>query len=493
MEKNVGQSSSNKINSLAIIISFLFLFLLFLIGWYQQPGTYVWGLYTSIDGQFAEWYSKALAQWSVPFQISNMNPFEGMGSLFFPNNIWTSPGDLALALPVPQTWTYLLSYSFYLLEVCLSIYFLGRIFLSRVQSIIATQIFAFFLFPPFTNYTHALSFFSAAPFNAHLMALLNFNLVFFAALGKKSWALNFGITFLIVAFLAIAFYSGPMTFLTYLPFYGIFAAGIFIQQLLQTERRIRFLIWKIAPLVLLLIMTWILDVSSYINGTEKFVSRRLTSFSPFYVFPYDNTGVIFIFQALAFLGGILSCFIKRYRWVAFSFVLICLIPGIHYFLIVSNLIPRLSLLSPTFFLWTSYCFCALFFVIFFDVCLKALQRLLLPVIPFLSQLTTKRMALVSPFIIPLIAFYFFITIKMFAPCPVPPTEKTAIVAHLEKTIKLEPGSLFKGYAASYLGAEGGGIRPHLDVQSQQFDDILYVKAREYLKTNYNNWHMFSDL
>jgi len=514
-----------------IFISTAFFFLLFLFGWYRAPGQYIWGLYTDTDGQFAEWYSKSLFQWSHPFYISNINPFEGICSLFFPNNIWLNPGALALSLPLERIWTYLFSYGIYLAEVSISVYFLGRaLSLSRIQSVIAAQIFAFFLFPPFTAYTHATSFFSGAPFNAHLMALLNFALVFFIRLGRSANIYkNASDVFFIIVISCVAFYSGAFTLLTFLPFYGIFALGVFVQDLRNSNKKVSLFLWKIVPLILLLFLGLILDSYHYFSGTTKYVSRALTISPPaahFTLIDYikgifeaflkyspcthpqesmfclQEKYPISFFHLIAGLGGVISCFTHKYRWIAFSFIFIAFSPEVLIILAESRLFPKLMLINPKFFVWSSYCFSSLFFTIFFGEIWKTI-KIFLALDPFFN---TFRQTISSPlgrailngawlvFVVPLTALYYYITIELYKPVPIPPSEKTDIVAHLEKEIKVKPQEIFKGYTISYLGAEGGGIRPHLDLAEGYLDSsVQYTKAREYLKKHYKNSHMLSDL
>ena len=97
-------------------------------------------------------------------------------------------------------------------------------------------------------------------------------------------------------------------------------------------------------------------------------------------------------------------------------------------------------------------------------------------------------------IIPLFGFYVIKAIELYKPHPLPSANKTEIISYLENAISLQPNSTFKGYAISYLGAEGGGIRPHLKLEKNYLDSsVMYTKSREYLKEHYNNWHMLADL
>jgi|GEM_PF-5339071 len=527
MKKNIIISKNS---NFVFFVSLCFLFILFVFGWYQAPGLFIWGLYTDIDGQFCEWYEKALSAWSIPFSISNINPFGGMGSLFFPNNIWLNPGALVLSLPMERIWTYVLSYSIYLLEVSISIYFLSRALgLSRIQSVFALQIFAFFLFPPFTAYTHAMSFFSAAPFNAHLLSILNFCLILFIKIRNDLFWSNVKKIALISALFFVAIYSGAFTTLTFLPFFSIFALGCLVQNLSHSSKKIELFLWKMAPIIVILSAGLILDSYSYFLNTSQYVARSLINYdepirgsltecfrvflqtlSQYDVNAYPQVSLFFfkanypisIFHAFAVLGGIIGYFIPRYRWIAAGFVCLALLPDFLIILIKSQIFPKLEAIFPSFFLWSSYAFYAIFFVIFFEGCWRFFKWLLKSN-SFSNLLIEKINLYVSNnifmkkiiiFIIPTIGVYVFVSIKLYEPYPLLPPEKTPIIEYLEKTIKLQPGSTFKGYAISYLAAKEGGIRPNLSMYNNDINSYeLYSKSRDYLKKHYNNWHMLSDL
>lgn len=513
-----------------VFISLFVFFVLFLIGWYKFPGLRVWGLYTSIDGEFAEWYAKALFTWSSPFSISNVNPFEGMGSLFFPNNIWLNPGALALSLPLEKAWTYMISYGAYLIEVSFSIYCLARaLSLSRVYSILCVQVFAFFLFPPFTDFTHAISFFSGAPFNAHLMALLNFCVALFIQLGKGSHRLNLLRISLIILLLFIAFYSGPITLLTYFPAYGIFSLGILVQDLKDPTKKRNVFLWRFSLLTLLILISVALDTISYILYTSQYatrlihfqntvsstfidslktIMRTLTEYKPC-AYPQQSLIClqkrypITVFHLLAFLGGIFGCFIRTYRWISLAFVCTMVLPEILLILIETRLFPILAALNPMFYTWSTYSFCAIFLVFFFGALLKM----------FLKTLTLRLSSSQSiripnnlfkkyffnsswlVFIGPLLALGIIYKINLFASKPaLRLIEKTKIIEHLENSIKLEPGITFKGSTISYIGAVGGGIRPNLDdISFDHMNSDVYTSSREYLKKHYNTYYMMGDL
>ena len=524
------KTNTVNVNNIFIFFSLAFFFALFLIGWYKAPSQYIWGLYTDIDGQFAEWYSRALFSWSFPFSMSNINPFEGMVSLFFPNNIWLNPGALFLSLPLERIWTYLFSYGFYLIEVSFSIYLLARALnLSRIQAIVTMQAFAFFLFPPFTAYTHAVSFFSGAPFNAHLAALLNLSLVLFIKIGKGSYAFNFLKVILILFLFFVAVYSGPFTLLTFFPCYGIVALGILIQSIFNSDKKIETFLWKTSPLILLLPIVFILDIHTYFSSTSKYVSRALIDYNSvphlnffeylkiifqtlkeykFCAYPQSSVFCIqtnypvSFFHLFAILGGIFACFIRSYRWIAIGFIIIFLFPEAVSILIHSGLFPKLSMIHPSFYLWSAYPFFAIFFTLFFSLSWK-MFGIIFRIDFFISRLKEKTAVPMGNLIlsgtlivsiIPLFGFYVIKAIELYKPHPLPSANKTEIISYLENAISLQPNSTFKGYAISYLGAEGGGIRPHLKLEKNYLDSsVMYTKSREYLKEHYNNWHMLADL
>lgn len=526
----MNTQKNNIFDNSLIYLSLSLLFVLFLIGWHQGPGLFIWGLYTDIDGQLAAWYGKTLFQWSTPFSMSNINPFEGLGTLFFLNNVWVNPGALALSLPLEEIWTYVVSYGIYLIEVSISVYFLARALnLSRLQSVLAIQVFAFFLFPPFTAWTHSLSFFSAAPFNAHLMALCNFALILFVKLNQGSSLSKLIKSSLIIVLVFMGIYSGLMTILTYIPCYGIFTIGIVAQDLSYSPKKMDVFLWRIGTFLTLLGLIYFLGVFDYIIDTSKYVARSLatdlnaeTSLSlieqlkiilqkirdfnfsarpQWNLFHYSTHYPIAVLHTFAALGGLLGCFVQKYRWIAASFLCIALLPDFLITLIETRLFLKLSLISPSFYLWSAYSFYPIFFMIFLTECWNILKRVL-HLNSFIFNLKEKTSRSWGKFIfketwlvfvIPLVALGVFKGIKLYTSVPIQTAEKTKIIEHIENATKLQPGALFRGTTMAYLGSIEGGIRPNLDGQGDLFGVGTYTCSRDYLKKTYNNWHMFSDL
>ena len=112
----------NKILNISIII----LFCIFFFTWTKHGGAWVYGLYSEVDGQLSAWLSKYLFLWASPFDMTSINPFQGMGSIINPINSWWNPGAFPLILPFSEKINYSLSYSIYWLEIFCAIYFLAE-------------------------------------------------------------------------------------------------------------------------------------------------------------------------------------------------------------------------------------------------------------------------------------------------------------------------------------------------------------------------------
>src|SRR5258706_1536066 len=144
------------------------------------------GQYANFDGQWAAWSLASLLEWGVPFDLSPFNPLSGLGSQFQPGLPWLNPGALMFALPIAYDLQYFLSYAIYLVELAVSLLILFRVLgAGLLTSVLAVQLYALVLFPPWSHYFSSLSWFSLTPANAHLIALYNFGLVILLRLGTR--------------------------------------------------------------------------------------------------------------------------------------------------------------------------------------------------------------------------------------------------------------------------------------------------------------------
>jgi hypothetical protein len=133
-------------------------------------------IYTPIDGEWAKWNAEAMFRFANVFDLSPHSMLAGMGSMYFPNLPWLNPGALALALPIEDSAKKIVSYAVYAAELAASIVLLARVIgFSWLTATVGAQLYLYVLFPPFSEVfqTYTGSWFSLAPYYAHLIAVLN--------------------------------------------------------------------------------------------------------------------------------------------------------------------------------------------------------------------------------------------------------------------------------------------------------------------------------
>jgi hypothetical protein len=160
------------VHALPYVLSWGVLALLMVVGMSRLP----LALYTPMDGEWARWNVEAILTFGKPFDLSPYSMLAGMGSTYFPNLPWLNPGALALALPIDDNTTSIVSYAIYACELAVSIVLLARIIgFSWLIATVGAQLYLYTLFPPFSEVflTYTGNSFSLAPFYAHLIAVLN--------------------------------------------------------------------------------------------------------------------------------------------------------------------------------------------------------------------------------------------------------------------------------------------------------------------------------
>lgn len=234
------------------------LYAFFLVGWYRLPES-IWGVYSLVDGRWAAWNTEFILRWAKFLDLSPFNIFSGMGSMFLPNLPWLNPGAWPLAWPLARMERFAVSYTIYLIEIAASIVLLARVLgLGRAASHVAAQLHVLFLFPPFSQYFLALPWYSLAPVNAQLAAVMNCLLALTLVIGRLSRAANLAGAGGIVSLTLIGILSAPMTVITYVPVYVLFGAVL----VLGREPTRRRLLWKIGAWLVTACILFVLGFGS---------------------------------------------------------------------------------------------------------------------------------------------------------------------------------------------------------------------------------------
>lgn len=344
-------------------------------------------MYANHDGMWAAWNTAGILEWGRFLDLSPFNPLSGMGSLFLPNLPSLNPAAAALALPLPRDLTYLISYTLYYAELFISTIVLLRVLgLSPIRSSLAAQLYLLILFPPIGGTFQSLSWYSLAPFNAHLVALANFSLAMFLVLGQsgnvgKHFALAVGIIVLVV----VGLFSAPVTFLTYGPVYGLIAVVFLLWQ----WRDRQMVLWRSSTILILVAILWLIGFVDYLGATAA-VSARAAVFPPAFAAgwellkpaywldvwhrfnicgpaeqPLCNQYTIFYVHAAAICGALIQVWRNPAPLRILAALFLIFIVAIEAYAFVSYvfLFGKLHTFSMPYIMWSAYIFFALFAVI----------------------------------------------------------------------------------------------------------------------------------
>ncbi len=249
------------------LLSWSVLAVLMVVGMDRVP----MALYTPIDGEWAKWNVEAILQFGKILDLSPYSMLAGMGSMYFPNLPWLNPGALALALPFGDHERTIISYAIYGFELAISIILLARtIGFSWLTATAAAQLYLYLLFPPFSEVFRIYSWYSLAPYYAHLAAVLNCAMILLLACGKSgSWRRNAALSVGFLALFIVGLVSAPFTFIFATPAYIAICAVLVV-----THRPTRAeWAWKIAALATCLIFFFGSGLLDYYLGTIATAGR----------------------------------------------------------------------------------------------------------------------------------------------------------------------------------------------------------------------------
>lgn len=513
-----------KTRTINIWVFNILFFIIFLVAWINDAGTFCHGLYSDVDGQLFAWYAKALVKWSGLFDTLVLNPFQGMVSTFLPYGPWWNPGALALSLPLSTLTTYIISYSIYWFEVFVSIYLLARtIKLTRVESVLAAQIFVLLTFAPFTKFWVDLPILSIAPLFSHLVALANFMLILYLKLGFLDWFKNSLLILLLLLFAVAFFMSGTFIVVTYLPIYAFAFLGATFYRLSKHS-----LLWKILFILCLISAALVLGVPTYYKNILEYSTRSLLSYDN-HLISFSLTGcksinvcavtgfqgnllrifcphrsMISFFYLLSFFGGIIGLFREsgKYRWLAYGFLVVITFPDILMVFFANSIVTgRITGINPYYYGWAAFSFVCIFFVIFISFLWENFLKLYFVIfnrfkvnVKFFTSSVIKIKPSVFLILTPLVAGCYLVYIFQHNPTPYTEVQMTKSIQYLHNHISLELGGNFRGSTASYFVSENSSFRKLINPKnSTAYDPAYYIHVREILKKNYGNMHMFSDL
>jgi hypothetical protein len=518
------------------VVPTLVFFLVEAAGLWRLPGTF-WGMYGNDDGIWAAWNLKGIFEWSVPFDLSPFNPLSGMGSTFLPNTPWLNPAAMALALPFPREITYLISYFLYFVELTASTILLFRVVgLTPLRSVICTQIYLLILFPSSNGLFQTLFWHSLAPVNAHLVAVANTLLALFLVTGRyRRWgniACGFAIPFLTVCGL----FSAPVTFLTYVPTYGLAGAAL----LLGRRPDSREMLWKLGALAGTGLLFWVAGFKDYLAATSLMSARAATFpaafsagaqiFSWAYWRPVlagfdtcSNPQVLLCSLYPVFwitagsLVGAAICSARQSPLRPLAIGTIAYVAGVHLWAVASavSLFGSAHVISAPYLVWAAYPFTALFLgLLIFGLADRLADRHRFPALRWRGgalhagsgEATSIAVCASVALIVPAIALAGW-ELWTKHNQPPPPVENPKIgflgrsairnaqvgvvTRYLIEHARIAPGLPFRGYAASYFGDPQGPLRAA--IAGDASPTSLYILARYYFDEHYRNRLQETDL
>ena len=253
--------------ALPYLISWGVLAVLMVVGMTRVP----MALYTPIDGDWAKWNAEAIVHFGKVFDLSPYSMLAGMGSMYFPNLPWLNPGALALALPLGDQARDIASYAIYAAELAVSIVVLARVVgFSWLMATAAAQLYLYLLFPPFSEVFRIYSWYSLAPYYAHLTAVLNGALALLLACGRsRDWRRNLLLAAGFVALFLSGLLSAPFAFIFATPAYVVSGAALVAGRLPPRAEWG----WKIAALAACLVFFFASGLLDYYLGTVATVAR----------------------------------------------------------------------------------------------------------------------------------------------------------------------------------------------------------------------------
>ncbi len=507
--------------NIIIIITVLCFFSLFLFSWITNGGVTSYGLYSEIDGQGFAWTSKFLVEWGRKLDINTLNPFQGMGSVFLPVNPWWNPGALVMDLPTSHLTNSLISYAIYWAEIFIAIYFLAKTTgLNKIESILASEIFVLYLFPPFSAYFNTIPYFSLAPIYAHLFAIISIITISFVKLGEGSTRRNIFLVFLLIFMTYVIAMVGGFGIIPCFPIYALFVLGFALQ-----KRNRRQLLWQMLTISLIICLFLVTHAYHYYKDTLGYVSASVgTSKKIAFSIPtvwrehtsifYGSPPLFSYLHVFALLGALVGIFCQRgkYRWIACSFVFIVLMPDTLNFLFANGIVSgSISQINFAYYLWSAYPLYGIFAVILMSFLWHLMAQIMSFAVNKIAKGSSKinsvfhsfsinYLILLAPFILPALAFYIWFGNFSKSSEHVKEPSRTPIVNYLETQIGLKPGDIFRGTTISYFASKDAPLRQAIihviespyDVDPR-FSMSHYILSREFLNRRFNNRHMFSDL
>jgi hypothetical protein len=477
------------------------------------------GMYGNHDGHWLSWSTRGILEWSGFLDFSPFSPLVGTGSLFAPYLPWLNPGALALEIPAPLPFRHVASMLVYLAELWASLYLLYRhLEFSREHSFVAALLYLCIFFIPFNGLTLALPWYALAPVNAHLIASMNVATIALIRVGHGGLfsRLAFALIFLLAAL--VAFASAPVLSMIYVPIYGTLWIAFLV------PFRSRAALWRLGTGAFALLILAVIGAPFYVAATAA-TSARAGAFPPMFHpgrlllspaywqnlisnFPACSphmqlmcwSSVVGLFEIAVLVGAaclVLACSGTKRRY---GVVIISLLALQHFYALLSMqiILGALHMISTPYLMWAFFPLAAPSAVaagIFAARLIsgrRAENSAWVPVAASWVIAIGAAFAWVE-FIMPGVPGLSAHPLRGLPPIAHVAANRGPVVDYLERRIGLKPGSEFRGYASTYLGAPDGLIRKLSGTPGETMTWDAYVAARAILFDRFGNSFQMMDL
>jgi hypothetical protein len=212
---------ARSIARLAYPATYIIVLLSFTLIWFRHFPI----LYIGRDAALSLWLGKAYLDWAHPFDITAMNPLQGMTSMLMAINPYFNPAVWIFQTGISEISKEVVSFIVYFIEVTLSSFALGvALGFSRPFAFAACLWLAVLLFPPLNFVFGLQGWLATNPSYGHTLALSNLLLVAFIEIGaerraKTSFGYRLAVNFLLancvlllilLSVLAAPFYNAGM-------------------------------------------------------------------------------------------------------------------------------------------------------------------------------------------------------------------------------------------------------------------------------------------
>jgi hypothetical protein len=452
-------------------------------------------LYIGRDADLSLWLGRAYLDWARPFDVTAMNPLQGMTSMLVAINPYFNPAVWIFQTGLPEISKQVISFIIYFIEVTLSSFALGlALGFSRPFALAASLWLAVLLFPPLNFVFGLYGWLATNPSYGHTLTLSNLLLIAFLYIGAESdakasfrhqlarnWLLATCIFLLILlSVLAAPFYNGGMLLGSLLLAGVIFLASTSSRQVLwRLSAGIYVLAWC-AAFNFPAFFAGARDYSARFSGSERSVLdfHWPVQFSPDLLaharlelcawgllcdrltqWPLVLTGSYWL-QLVIVLGGIAVALRTRPPLARIGALFTALWIVLMLVWIGASLgVIEAPPLSPLYVYLMMYPFWAL-------LSLYAVVTLLELTGGALAARLRSSDQVCIPAIICLAAFAFVVLFHTgradrFKPRVLQSRTNTPITEVLEREISLRPGQAYLGSVATLLGSPGSPLRRQL--------------------------------